>query len=168
MPGAGVTMARVPRMAWIRTSPSRAAALLAPVHVPPAAALGPVTRLRLVVEILGAYPRLWRLVRSNDLVAMVAQARLARPGRARVRPEESERVALRLGACVERVLAPLPTDSRCLITSLVVLRMLARRSIEARVVIGARTDSGFAAHAWVEHGARPILPVGQFTRLVEL
>ena len=156
-------------MVRTHTSPLRCArARLEPVHVAAAATLGPVTRLRLVVEILGAYPRLWRLVRSNDLVAMVAQARSAPPGRARVSPEETERVALRLGACVERVLAPLPTDSRCLIKSLIVLRMLTRRSIEARVVIGAQTDSGFAAHAWVEHGARAILPAGRFTRLIEL
>lgn len=139
-----------------------------PVHVPPTATVGLKTKLRIVLEILASYPGLLRVVRSNDLEAMVAQARSAATGHGRVRPEDAEGVALRLGIYVQRVLTPIPTDSRCLIKSLVLLQMLSRRSIDARVVIGARADDGFAAHAWVEHGARAILPAGRFQRLIEL
>jgi hypothetical protein len=77
-------------------------------------------------------------------------------------------VALRLGRVVGRTLKLLPTDSRCLIQSLVLTRMLAKRSIASTLVIGVRKDPAFEAHAWVEHEGQPVLPPGRFTRLMEL
>lgn len=143
-------------------------AFLAPVAVPPAARIGFSAKLRVVVEILVSYPGLVRAVRSNDLEAMVGRARASTTVRLPVSPADAEGVALRLAIYVQRVLMPLPTDSRCLVKSLVLVRMLSQRSIEARVVVGARTDDGFSAHAWVEHGRRALLPAGSFERLIEL
>ena len=61
-----------------------------------------------------------------------------------------------------------PTDSRCLIRSLVLVRLLANRSIDARVVIGVKADDEFAAHAWVEHGERALLPRRGFEPFFEI
>ncbi len=69
-----------------------------------------------------------------------------------------------------RTLALLPGDTRCLARSFVLTRLLARRGIPATLVIGTRTTPSFAAHAWVEHAGRPVLPAGDgsFARIVEL
>ena len=69
-----------------------------------------------------------------------------------------------------RTLRVLPTNSRCLVQSLVLSRLLATRGIPSTLVIGARSDSTFMAHAWVEHGGYPLLPREGFDeyRLPEL
>jgi len=71
---------------------------------------------------------------------------------------------------VARTLALLPGDTRCLARSLVLTRLLARRGIPAKLVIGARTTPEFLAHAWVECAGHPVLAPGDesFGRLVEL
>lgn len=121
----------------------------------------------LTVEILAAYLPLARLVRSNDVEAMVGSARRWRAAPAL--PEDVARAtAIRLGRIVERLLRALPTDDRCLIRSLVVLRMLSERGIAARLVIGVRTDVGFGAHAWVEYEGWPVLPAVGFSPLLSL
>ena len=76
----------------------------------------------------------------------------------------------RLAGAAVRVLRALPSDARCLTRSLVVLAMLARRGSAATLVIATRPTPSFAAHAWVEHGGRPLLPTEGFgdVRLVEL
>lgn len=117
-------------------------------------------------EIVAAYVPLWRRVRAGDLAAMVAAART--PTRQRVEVADPAETAARLGAMVERTLRALPTDSRCLITSLVALRMLEHRAIPATLVIGVDNRDDFGAHAWVEHAATPVLPAGDFARLTEL
>ena len=61
-----------------------------------------------------------------------------------------------------------PGDSRCLIRSLVLVRVLARRAIPSMLVIGVRKNPGFKAHAWVEHEGKAILAAGDYTRLTEL
>lgn len=78
--------------------------------------------------------------------------------------------AQRLGSAVGRTLRLLPGDTRCLARSLVLTRLLARRGIPGKLVIGARTDPQFLAHAWVECRGLPVLPPGDdsFGRLVEL
>jgi hypothetical protein len=125
-------------------------------------------RVRLVGEILAAYAPLAPLVRSDDLEAMVARARRSEPRPTALSEPDARRVAVRLGRITDRVLTALPTDDRCLIRSLVVLRLLHRRGIPARLVVGVRDDRGFGAHAWVEHRGLPVLPAGGFQRLVEL
>lgn len=127
-----------------------------------------VRRLRLGAEILAAYVPLRTLMRGNDLHAMATAARQvgARPSVAP--PGTAHDTAVRLGSIVRKVLRILPTENRCLIRSLVLVRMLARRSIDCRIVIGVRAGEAFAAHAWVEHDGEPVLPPGRYERLYEL
>ena len=77
---------------------------------------------------------------------------------------------MRLGFGVSKALAPLPFDSRCLVRSLVLTAMLARRGIDGRLVIGVDAGTEFAAHAWVEAGGLALLPVEseRYGRLTEL
>jgi hypothetical protein len=81
---------------------------------------------------------------------------------------QEHKMALRLGRAVVKTLRLLPTDSRCLIRSLVLSRILTRRSIPHTLVIGVRKEPEFIAHAWVEHEGFPVLPAGEYTRLTEL
>jgi hypothetical protein len=132
--------------------------------------LGPGERARLGLEIVGAYARACRELRRASIEEVVARLRVAGaapPGGGNAAELEEAR---RLGRATVRTLHFLPGDTRCLRRSLVVVRLLARRGIEARLVIGARTAPDFLAHAWVEHGGEPVLsPLdGSFGRLVEL
>jgi hypothetical protein len=83
---------------------------------------------------------------------------------------ETQRTAVRLGRAVSRTLTFLPTDGRCLVSSLVLSRLLERRRIDASLVVAVRQEPGFGAHAWVEHRGRPLLQPGDlsYQRLVEL
>ena len=129
-----------------------------------------MTRGRLALEILAAYAsvrwRLWRQEFPDALegVRCVPARRRDSVGRA------GTIVGRRLGRAVVRTLTPLPTDSRCLVRSLVLLRLLARRDIAARLVLGVETGGRFAAHAWVEQDGVPVLAPGgeRFQRLAEL
>ncbi len=77
--------------------------------------------------------------------------------------------AARLGRIVRRTLGMLPFDSRCLVQSLVLVSLLARRGIRTTLVIGVKPAPSFQAHAWVELEGYPILPVGgDYGRLHEL
>ena len=125
-------------------------------------------RLRLVAEVLAAYAPLYRSMRRDSIETTVASARDARGRRSRLPGEDPDVLALRLGHVTSRTLALLPTDHRCLVRSLVVLRLLARRSLAGTLVIGVRRTETFAAHAWVEHGGQPILPTLGYDRLLEL
>jgi hypothetical protein len=98
----------------------------------------------------------------------VRAVREVEPSRSPLSPVEEHDTARRLGRAVQRTLRLLPTDSRCLIRSLVLTRLLARRSIPNTLVIGVRKTGEFEAHAWIEHGGQPILPAGEYTRLTEL
>jgi hypothetical protein len=124
-------------------------------------------RAALVGEIVATYVIVrWR-VRRHDLPAVVASLR-SRPRRPHPRPlDDDDR---RLVRTAVRVLGKLPGDARCLMQSLVVLSMLARRGIDARLVLAARPAPTFAAHAWLERGGVPLLPARDFgdARLMEL
>jgi hypothetical protein len=130
--------------------------------------LGPIAKLRLIAEILSSYPSALRLVRTNDLPKMVAAARDVEARPHGEPPELEHYVALQLGVAVQRTLRVVPTDSRCLVRSVVLSRMLARRGIDSRLVIGVDSGHQFAAHAWVEHARQPVLPPNQVERLMEL
>ena len=73
-------------------------------------------------------------------------------------PYAAYRIGRRLGHPVRRTLDPLPWDSRCLMRSLVLLRMLARRGVVCELVIGVRPGETFEAHAWIGHEGHPLLP----------
>lgn len=126
-------------------------------------------RVRLGVEILLAYQQARRALRRAPIEAAVAALRSDFPtfeGAGAGSLEE----ARRLGWAVTRVLAHVPGDTRCLARSLVLTRLLAGRGIEAKLVIGARAEPEFLAHAWVEHLGAAVLDPGDgsFGRLVEL
>jgi hypothetical protein len=130
--------------------------------------VGLIPRAGLVIEIVCAYVPLAPRLRSNDLEEMVRCARNREGPPSGLASGDARRVAMRLGRIVDRTLRALPTDDRCLIRSLVLLRLLHRRGIAGRLVVGVRDDAGFGAHAWVEHEGRPVLPAAGFGRLVEL
>jgi len=105
-------------------------------------------------------------MRGNDIRAMVAQLR----GDAEVARHSDRPLARRLARAVSRTLRLLPTDSRCLSRALVLDTLLTRRSLQSVVVIAARAEPDFVAHAWVEHDGIPVLPAGSagYQRLIDL
>jgi hypothetical protein len=132
-------------------------------------------RLALILEILVVYAVTLVRLRRHNVGEIVARG-WDGAGRATERPdvpytpEEHTRLARRLGWAVTRTLTVLPTDSRCLVQSLVLKRLLAARSIPSALVIGARSDGPFTAHAWVECHSVAVLPSRGYenSRLVEL
>jgi hypothetical protein len=123
-------------------------------------------KLRLSAEILSSYCRVRWALRRSELGSIVARLR-ATPVDARPLVAADRH---RLASAVGRVLAPLPTDSRCLTRSLVLLALLERRGVAGTLVIGVRPEPLFAAHAWVECEGEPLLPngAGEFARLTVL
>jgi hypothetical protein len=131
--------------------------------------LSQTERVRLAVEILAAYVQARRALSRAPIASVVAGLRSQSPPASQSTPSSLEE-ARRLGRAVTRLLAHVPGDTRCLARSLVLTRLLARRGIQAKLVIGARTKPEFLAHAWVEHGGEPVLYPGDgsYGRLVEL
>ena len=127
-------------------------------------------KAQLASEILLTYVSARWHLRSQTLPRAVASLREVGHERAHgpISGDEGER----LGRAVSRTLARLPADSRCLVRSLVLLRLLARRGVEAALVIAARPGlaDGLDAHAWVEVAGRPVLAPADFDqgRLVTL
>ena len=123
-------------------------------------------KARLGGEILAVYARIRRTMRKEDLSSLVSTLRKPR--------SDAEPVPLtvrfQLAGAVQRVLSVLPTDSRCLIRSLVLLALLERRGVASTLVIGVRAEPDFAAHAWVESEGRELLPSGdgEYRRLTEI
>jgi hypothetical protein len=130
---------------------------------------GPVERLQLAAEIVTAYARARLALRRAPIAAVVAGLRTEYCSPSSPTPQSLDE-ARRLGWTVSRTLAFVPGDTRCLVQSLVLTHLLARRGIPAKLVIGARSGPEFLAHAWVEHSGEPVLTPGDgsFGRLVEL
>jgi transglutaminase superfamily protein len=133
----------------------------------------PLQKAGLAAEIIATYPRVRWLLWRRDLPAAVAALRRSpEPREPDADPSVNRihRQGRRLGRAASRILTLLPADSRCLVRSLVLLALLARRRIEARLVIGARQGPDFGAHAWVELGGVPLIDPGppEYERLVEL
>ena len=129
----------------------------------------PSEKLVLGTEIVRAYARArWWLGRT-DLPRTVSVLRAHERSR-RARAIDPTIEGMRLGNAVGRTLRHLPFDSRCLMRSLVLTSVLARRDIDATLVIAVRSKPRFAAHAWVEHDGVPLLvPAGPpFRRLLEI
>jgi hypothetical protein len=130
----------------------------------------PRQKVRLIAEVLSAYARVRWLLWRKDLPDILAALRKAN-GRAAPDGDAAEKLAgWRLGRVVARVLDVLPSDSRCLMRSLVLLDLLEKRGIKSTLVIGVASEPKFAAHAWVEVKGAPVLPPNEpkFSRLVEL
>ena len=128
----------------------------------------PTERVRLACEIVAAYLQARRELRRAPIASAVAALRSEPPRAAPAATTLEE--ARRLGWVVARTLTLMPGDTRCLARSLVLTRLLARRGIPAKLVIGARPAPSFLAHAWVEYDGQPVLSAGDgsFGRLVEL
>jgi hypothetical protein len=138
--------------------------------IPPGRALKASERVRLIVEIVGAYAHARRALRRAPIATAVASLRSRAPRSRATDGTEGLEDIRRLGQAVSRTLALLPGDTRCLARSLVLTRMLAERGISSRLVIGTRAGPQFLAHAWVECAGHPVLSPGDgsFARLVEL
>jgi Transglutaminase-like superfamily len=132
--------------------------------------LSNLERLRLAGEIVAAYLRARRSLRCAPIAAAVADLRSEETSPDLSVCASTLAQARRLGRAVTRTLAFMPGDTRCLARSLVLTRLLARRGIPAKLVIGARAEPDFLAHAWVECDGEPVLTPGDgsFGRLVEL
>ena len=127
----------------------------------------------LAAEILSVYLRVRWLMSRQDIRSIVSRIRVRpadRPALTGSGSPESRLVAIRLGSAVRRTLNMLPTDSRCLVQALVLSRLLSVRAISSTLVIGARTQPQFVAHAWVEYDGQPVLSTQGFDelRLVEI
>jgi hypothetical protein len=124
------------------------------------------SRLSLGAEIVWTALRVRRLVRRNDLPAAVASCR----GDERQAVSElSHGEVVRVGRAVRQVVGMLPGDSSPLVSSLVVIAMLARRGIDTSLVIGVREDTSLPPQAWVELGeARTATVRPKFAQLVAL
>jgi Transglutaminase-like superfamily len=126
-----------------------------------------VRRVLLAAEIVVTYVQVRWSLRRHSLRDVLAELR-ARGHDAD--PPHGVYTGRRLGRAVTRTLGILPADSRCLMQSLVLTRLLARRGIDTRLVIAVRPGERFAAHAWIEHRDEALLPAGApaFEQLVTL
>jgi hypothetical protein len=131
--------------------------------------LSQTERIRLAAEIVAAYAQARRALRRAPIATVVA-GRRSEPSHSIPPTTDTLEEARRLGRAVTRTLTIVPGDTRCLARSLVLTRLLARRGIPAKLVIGTRPAPDFLAHAWVEHAGDPVLSPGDgsFGRLVEL
>jgi hypothetical protein len=130
------------------------------------ARVGPLLRIRLAAEVLATYARVRWLMSRHDIVYVVTVLRAGID--ARIESSTARRLATRLDRPVGRTLAVLPADSRCLIRSLVVLRMMARRGARCELALGARSGTQFQAHAWIEHDGEPVLPTLGYSPLTTI
>jgi hypothetical protein len=130
--------------------------------------LTPAQKARFAWEVVSTYVRARVWLRRYEIAEAV---RLIRGGWKTQPPTGSQLLeAVRLARIVRRTLGALPADSRCLVRSLVLSALLARRGIEATLVIGVRSEPRFESHAWVECGGYALLPTGNgdYARLLEL
>jgi hypothetical protein len=120
-------------------------------------------------EIVRAYSRARWLLWRSDLPTTLTALRAERAPPV-TDPVEAGRTGIRLGTAVGKTLRHLPFDSRCLMRSLVLTSLLARRGIQTSFVIAVNPDSEFVAHAWVERDGVPLLEPAdsRFARIVEL
>jgi hypothetical protein len=127
----------------------------------PAPRLGPGQRLALGAEIVRAYLAVRRLNSRRKLPAVVVELRQAPV--AGDLPLPDPRVdGIRLGRAVMRALVLTPGGTKCLMRSLVLLRLLARRGVtDAELIIAVQPGPAVLdAHAWIELAGRALLPPG--------
>ncbi len=133
-------------------------------------------KLQLAAEVYIAYCHVRWWLRRHEIGEVLRRLRGWGPADASVASCHEDGVrqvhlsGLRLGRAVIRSLRLLPTDSRCLVRSLVLTGLLARRGIESSLIIGVKPEPEFAAHAWVEYAGEPLLPPGDSSlgRLTEI
>jgi hypothetical protein len=153
--------------------PLRADVHSAGAHAPgPRRPRHPLERACLVREIVAAYLQARRELRRAPIESVLAALRAESPPPQTAPPQAAAQLeeARRLGWVVTRTLTLMPGDTRCLARSLVLTRLLARRGIPSKLVIGTQAAPDFLAHAWVECDGQPVLSPGDGSlgRLVEL
>lgn len=122
--------------------------------------LGLLARAMLALEILATYANVRRLLRRHTLPETIATLRAGAPVPA-VGDEDALALGRHLAWATVRTITVLPSDSRCLMRSLVLTRVLARRGLHSTFVLSAAPGPQFEAHAWVEHAGEPLLqPAG--------
>lgn len=123
-------------------------------------------KLRLAAEIVVVYCRVRWAMNREELEALVARLRAARTEAGSL-PRHGR---FQLAGAVGKLLSVLPTDSRCLIRSLVLLALLERRGVASTLVIGVQAEPEFSAHAWIECEGEALLPSGgsRFARLTAI
>jgi hypothetical protein len=127
-------------------------------------------RIRIATEIVATYcAARWWLLRLSFPESVAAARDVVPTTSVALSDDELRSTGVRLGNAVRRTLRVLPVDSRCLVTALVLTRMLARRGIDCSFILGVRAQPRFAAHAWVERGGVALLPTSpDFHRLAEI
>lgn len=114
-------------------------------------------RVALAAEVVSTYVRVrWLLWRSN-LPSTIEALRRERRGGPPADPFTRFLIAQRMTQAVVRTLPLIPAESRCLMRSLVLLALLARRDIDATLFIGVKEGPDFGAHAWIESDGRNLL-----------
>lgn len=120
-------------------------------------------RMRLAAEIVVAYAQVRLALRRDSLPGVVSFLRRTAVGGRRRPLDGSSFDGPRLARAIVRTLEPLPVDSRCLMRSLVLLRVLSQRGVRGELIIAVRPQEHdrLDAHAWVEVSGRPLLaPAG--------
>jgi hypothetical protein len=127
-----------------------------------------IAKVALAAEILAAYGRARFLMARRAFPQALAELRDVPATKAA--PADPVAGGRRLGRAVVRALRLLPTDSRCLVRSLVLTRVLARRGVASTLIIGVNPGDELEAHAWIEYAGAPLLDSGgqAFRRLAEL
>jgi hypothetical protein len=145
-----------------------------PVRVVADVKLTPFETVAMACEILREYVRVRLLLRRHALPSVVAELRKT-PRCATAEHIEpgsllANHIGYRLGIFVWKTLRVLPTDSRCLMQSLVLTAVMSRRGLDGRLIIGVGGGDRFEAHAWVEHRGVALLPDDQLAdrRLLEV
>ena len=132
------------------------------ISVPERAPLSIGQKLLLATEIVSEYARARWWLRRRDLPGALDALRAHAPGETIAPDAEERRRALRLARIVTRTLAAVPgLDASCLMRSLVLTGMLARRGIATSLTLSVSRPEDFAAHAWIEWAGEPLLPPGE-------
>jgi hypothetical protein len=106
----------------------------------------------LALRIWSLYPRVVVALRREQLPAYVARLGAARSGRGALSPA-------RLSRAVDRSLRLGSRQPRCLVSALVLYRLLREQGDDAELVIGLpETAADKDAHAWVELGGVDVGP----------
>jgi hypothetical protein len=123
--------------------------------------LGALRRTALAAEIVATYAAVRILLPRHSLPETVAALRRGLADDA-VTSDTSLSLARHLAGATVRTVMLLPADSRCLMRSLVLMRVLARRGLGSTLVLGAEPGPPLEGHAWVEHGGEALLAPGRF------
>jgi len=115
--------------------------------------LGLARRAVLAAEIVATYGNVRRLLRRHPLPEAVQALR----GKGPLTAPVDDELARHLAWATVRTISVLPLDSRCLMRSLVLMGVLARRGMPVTFVLSAAPGPQFEAHAWVEYAGNPLL-----------